>query len=222
MSDLFYDIAQNEVKEGDFCLFRSAYCIEYGMLCGKRFIDNTGCLGNFSCIYKLSDVLNPYDQERKIEVQAAYDKYYDKKETKKKVPRISAKDLEVGQAYTTINKDVYIYLGHGSLTKIHNNKNDVTETGFIYIRVGKSSFKDYNNIDITSLSIDRYLLTDMFLAQNVEDSIDVLKARKKLIAKVDYKSPIIKKNFKYEYSDEYMEYFDEENINKTIFEFKLD
>jgi hypothetical protein len=62
----------------------------------------------------------------------------------------------------------------------------------------------------------------MFLSQNMENYIDVLKTRKKLIAKVDYKSPISKKNFKYYYGDKFCTYLYRNVINKTIFEFQLD
>lgn len=203
MSYSFKDIAKQTVNEGDFCLFRSGCDLEFGMFCGKSFIDDKGRLNNFSRAYKLSNTLNPYEQKKKIDIQNAYDKYYADKETKKKVPAIKAKDLEIGQAYTSINGDVYIYLGHGSLTKTSKDNNKEVDTGFIYIRAGYCFFKDYNNVNITSLHIDRYLLTDMFLSQNMECYINVLKTRKKLIAKVDYKSPIIKKNFNYYYKNEW-------------------
>lgn len=215
MSYSFKDMAKQTVNEGDFCLFRSSCDLEFGMFCGRSFIDDKGRLSNFSGAYKLSNTLNPYEQKKKIDIQNAYDKYYADKEAKKKVPAISAKDLETGQAYTTINKDVYIYLGHGSLTKTSNNKDEGLETGFIYIHAGWCSFKDYNNIDITSLFIKKYLLTDMFLSQNMERYINVLKTRKKLIAKVDYKSPISKKNFNYYYKNEW-------NYCKKILKFELD
>ena len=151
--------------------------------------------------------------------------YYAEEEIKKKVPAIKVEDLEVGQAYAAINGNVYIYLGHGSLTKTSNNKDERVETGFIYIHAGYCSFNGYNNIDIVSLSIKKYLLTDMFLTQ--KSYMDALETRRKLITKVDYKSPIIKKNFKYYYRDEYHAYFKARNywnrdINKILFEFQLD
>ena len=222
MSYSFKDIAKQTVNEGDFCLFRSGSGLEFGMFCGRSFIDDKGRLNNFSRAYKLSNTLNPYEQKKKIDIQNAYNKYYADKETKKKVPAIKAKDLEIGQAYTSINGDIYIYLGHGSLTETSNNKDKEVDTGFIYIRAGYCNFKDYNNVNITSLYIKKYLLTDMFLTQNMKESIDVLKTRKKLIAKVDYKSPIIKKNFNYYYSDKYRTYSYRNVINKIIFEFQLD
>lgn len=213
----FHDIDGNEMFENDFGLFISFGKMRYGMLCGKRVITERGSLLNFSEAYKLNDKnLSKKQLEHKKLIQIKYNEYYSKKETKKKLSRIAAKDLEIGQAYTTINKDVYIYLGHGSLTKTSNNKDKETETGFIYIRAGYCFFKDYNNINITSLYIDRYLLADMFLSQNMESYIDVLKTRKKLIAKVDYKSPISKKIFKYYY------YKNKWNNFKKILKFELD
>ena len=205
MSDYsFCDIDGNDIFENDFGLFLSAGKMRYGMLCGKRVITERGTLLNFSEAYKLNDEnLSKKQFEHKKNVQTKYDEYHSKKETKKKLSRIAAKDLEIGQAYTSINGDVYIYLGHGSLTKTSKDNNKEVDTGFIYIRAGYCFFKDYNNVNITSLHIDRYLLTDMFLSQNMECYINVLKTRKKLIAKVDYKSPISKKNFNYYYKNEW-------------------
>ena len=205
MSDYsFCDIDGNDIFENDFGLFLSAGKMRYGMLCGKRVITERGTLLNFSEAYKLNDEnLSKKQFEHKKIVQIKYDEYHSKKETKKKLSRIAAKDLEIGQAYTSINGDVYIYLGHGSLTKTSKDNNKEVDTGFIYIRAGYCFFKDYNNVNITSLHIDRYLLTDMFLSQNMECYINVLKTRKKLIAKVDYKSPISKKNFNYYYKNEW-------------------
>lgn len=197
------DKAGREVNEGDFCLFSTAdNNLAYGMICGKSFISVRGCLEYVSAFYKLPDELNDFEKKRKEIIQKQYDKYYKEKEAKKKFKGIGAKELEVGQAYATIGRDVFIYFGHGTVTAKYGNDKPEGKTGFIYLRAGGCSFEDAINFKVYHQYATKYILADMSFKAHIPE-VTVSKSRKKFVAKIDYKSPVITKQFEYDYRDEY-------------------
>ena len=204
MSDYsFCDIDGNDIFENDFGLFLSAGKMRYGMLCGKRVITERGTLLNFSEAYKLNDEnLSKKQFEHKKNVQTKYDEYHSKKETKKKLSRIAAKDLEIGQAYIALNTEIYLYCGHGTVNYKLGSTDYNPETGFIYIKIGNCDFMDIANLTVKKEYIKNYILADMLFSHTMPMPI-VLKSRKNFIAKSNYHSPIVKKYFEYSYSDFY-------------------
>lgn len=222
-----FDIDSNELFEGDFGLFVLPNgTLEYAMLCGKRCIAIDGSLYYFNYAYKLNyKYLSEKQLEKKELIQKMYNKYYAAKEMKKKFGGIKAKNLEIGQSYASMNKDIFLYYGHGKVTIIMNGK-EVTKTGFIYFNIGNCRFKDAYSFDISSEYLRKYLICDMSFRIAQRTPI-VCKTRKKFVAKASYKSPIIHKKFEYSYRDEYTRLRNEwsANMNKRddrLFRFELD
>lgn len=204
-----HDINGEDIKEGDFCLFCSNNGgMNYGMLCGKSYVNRNGILEYFSNAYKLDDeYLKPAEKEYKKEVQKRYVTHCNKLKTRKSVKRVNLKDMEVGRIYAAINGDSYIFYGHGTVTTYTYGHEPEVETGLIYLYAGDVFFKSKTDFTITDEDLNKYLLCDMDLSSMPGTPI-VLKTAKKLVAKTSYISKIITKEFEYCYRDEYSKWRD--------------
>lgn len=198
------DVNGDKISEGDFCLFSTNVGgINYGMLCGKRYININGSLCYFCNAYKLFDeYLKPYEKEYKAELQKQYDQHYNKLKVRKNVKHIGMNDMKSGCIYVTINGDAYVYYGYGTVISHRNESDDKQETGYIYLRAGYVEFKSKTDFTIVEESIEKYILFDMDLAISLSLPL-VLKTRKNFVAKANYAPQIFKKEFEYRYCDEY-------------------
>lgn len=224
--DKVFDVSGREVNEGDFCLFSTTdNTMNYGMLCGKSYINKAGVLCYLAEIYKLQDDnLNDFEKRQKELIQIAYDKYHDKQKVKPGSEFLKAKDIKIGQAYAMKNHEIYIYYGHGTTIAEFNGKQEIS-TGYIYLYVGSCNFERDSNYKIRSAYYEKYILGDMFCSSRMSFP-QVCKSKKRFITKIDYQSPIFNKEFEYMYRDEFDEernkMFRPKKNNSISLKFKLD